>query len=133
MKLEEIEGIGPSYAAKLAEHGLTTTDHLLEQGATSAGRDALAEKSGISGKLLLEWVNHADLCRIDGVAGEYADLLEAAGVDSIVELATRNATNLAASLEKVNEEKKLVRRVPNESEVERWVEQAKGLPRAVHY
>jgi hypothetical protein len=117
----------------LAEHGLSTTDHLLEQGGTAAGREQLATKSGISGKLLLEWVNHADLCRIDGVAGEYADLLEAAGVDSVVELAARNATNLAATLEKVNEEKKLVRRVPTEAEVGRWVEQAKGLPRAVHH
>jgi len=133
MKLEDGEGIGPSYAAKLTEHGVDTTEHLLEQGGTSAGRDALAEKSGISGKLLLEWVNHADLCRIDGVGGEYADLLEAAGVDTVVELATRNAANLAATLEQVNEEKKLVRRVPAESEVARWVEQAKGLPRAVHH
>lgn len=133
MKLEEVEGIGPSYAAKLAEHGLSTTEHLLEQGGTATGREALAEKSGISHTLLLEWVNHADLCRIDGVGGEYADLLEAAGVDTVVELATRNATNLAAVLEKTNEEKKLVRRVPTESEVARWVEQAKGLPRAVHH
>lgn len=119
MKLEEIEGIGPSYAAKLAEHGLQTTDHLLEQGATAAGREALAAKSGISGKLLLEWVNHADLCRIDGVGGEYADLLEAAGVDTVVELGTRNASNLAATLARVNEEKKLVRRAPTETEVAR--------------
>lgn len=133
MRLEEIEGIGPSYAAKLAEHGLQTTDHLLEQGGTAAGREALAAKSGISGKLLLEWVNHADLCRIDGVGGEYADLLEAAGVDTIVELGTRDASNLAATLARVNEEKKLVRRAPTESEVARWVEQAKGLPRAVHH
>lgn len=133
MNLEEIEGIGPSYAAQLAEHGLSTTDHLLEQGGTPEGREALAEKSGISHKLLLEWVNHADLCRIKGVGGEFADLLEAAGVDSVVELGTRNATNLAGTLEKTNEEKKLVRRVPSESEVAGWIEQAKALPRAVHH
>lgn len=133
MKLEEIEGIGPTYAAKLAEHGLDTTEQLLEHGGTPTGRDTLAEKSGISHKLILEWVNHADLCRIDGVGGEYADLLEAAGVDTVVELATRNVANLTAALEKTNEEKKLVRRVPSESEVARWVEQAKGLPRAVHH
>ncbi len=114
-------------------HGLTTTDHLLEQGGSKAGRESLAEKSGISEKLLLEWVNHADLCRLDGVAGEYADLLEAAGVDSIPELAQRNAVNLSAALEHTNETKQLVRRVPSESEVTRWIEQAKGLPQAVHH
>ena len=133
MKLDEVEGIGPSYAAKLSEHGLTTTEHLLEHGGSAAGRDALAEKSGISGKLILEWVNHADLCRIDGVGGEYADLLEAAGVDTVVELAARNPESLAETLQRVNEEKKLVRRAPTASEVTRWVEQAKGLPRAVHH
>ena len=133
MKLEEIEGIGPTYAAKLAEDGLSTTDHLLEHGGTAAGRAGLAERSGISDKLILEWVNHADLCRIDGVGGEYADLLEAAGVDTVVELGQRNAANLAAALEQTNQEKKLVRRVPTEAEVTRWVDEAKGLPRAVHH
>ena len=133
MELHEIEGIGPTYAATLEAHGLTTTEHLLEHGGSKAGREGLAEKSGISEKLLLEWVNHADLCRLDGVAGEYADLLEAAGVDSVPELAQRNATNLATALEETNEAKQLVRRVPSESEVTRWVEQAKGLPRAVHH
>lgn len=133
MELHEIEGIGATYAATLKTHGLTTTDHLLEQGGSKAGRESLAEKSGISEKLLLEWVNHADLCRLDGVAGEYADLLEAAGVDSIPELAQRNAVNLSAALEHTNESKQLVRRVPSESEVTRWIEQAKGLPQAVHH
>ena len=133
MELHEIEGIGPSYAAKLEPHGLTKVEHLLEHGGPAAGRQALAEKSGISATLLLEWVNHADLCRIDGVGGEYADLLEAAGVDSVPELAQRNATNLQAHLFEVNEQKKLVRRVPTEAEVNRWVEQARTLPRAVHH
>ncbi len=133
MELHEIEGIGPTYAATLQSHGLTTTDHLLEHGASKSGREALAEKSGISEKLLLEWVNHADLCRLDGVAGEYADLLEAAGVDSVPELGQRNAANLTVALEHTNDTKHLVRRVPSESEVTRWIEQAKGLPRAVHH
>jgi predicted flap endonuclease-1-like 5' DNA nuclease len=133
MQLHEIEGIGPTYAATLETHGVTTTDHLLEHGGTKEGREGLATKSGISEKLLLEWVNHADLCRLDGVAGEYADLLEAAGVDSIPELAQRVPANLTAALEKTNDAKHLVRRVPSESEVTRWIEQAKGLPRAVHH
>ncbi len=133
MELHEIEGIGPTYAATLQSHGLTTTDHLLEHGASKAGREELAEKSGISENLLLEWVNHADLCRLDGVAGEYADLLEAAGVDSVPELSQRNAANLTVALEHTNDTKHLVRRVPSESEVTRWIEQAKGLPQAVHH
>ena len=133
MELHEIEGIGPTYAATLQSHGLTTTDHLLEHGGSKAGREALAAKSGIGENLLLEWVNHADLCRLDGVAGEYADLLEAAGVDSVPELAERNAANLTVALEHTNDTKHLVRRVPAESEVIRWIEQAKGLPRAVRH
>jgi predicted flap endonuclease-1-like 5' DNA nuclease len=133
MDLHEIEGIGATYAAKLEPHGLTRIDHLLEHGGTPSGRAALAEKSGISEKLILEWVNHADLIRVDGVGGEYADLLEAAGVDSAPELAQRNAANLAARLAEVNEDKQLVRRVPSESEVERWIEQAKTLRPVVHH
>ena len=133
MKLLDIEGIGPKHAATLEGHGLTTAEHLLQHGGTAAGRQALAEKAGISERLLLEWVNHADLCRIDGVGSEYADLLEAAGVDSVPELAQRNSSNLAGMLATVNESKKLVRRVPSETEVARWVAEAKTLPRAVHH
>jgi predicted flap endonuclease-1-like 5' DNA nuclease len=133
MKLQEIEGIGPTYAGTLEQHGLSTIDHLLERGGTRAGREQLAEKSGISEARLLEWVNHADLCRIDGVGGEYADLLEAAGVDSVPELAQRNGANLQATLAAVNEEKNLVRRVPSEAEVTKWIEQAANLPRVVYH
>src|SRR5690242_5303761 len=99
MDLVDIEGIGSTYAATLEGHGLTTAAHLLEEGATPAGRAALAEKPGISPKLLLEWVNHADLCRINGVGSEYADLLEEAGVDTVPELAQRNSANLHSALE----------------------------------
>ena len=97
MKIEDVEGIGPTFAAKLIEAGVSTTDALLDRGGTSAGRDRLSEATGISEKLLLEWVNHSDLMRIDGVGSEYADLLEAAGVDSCAELAQRNAANLAVT------------------------------------
>ncbi len=133
MKLQEIDGIGTKHAATLKGHGLTTTDHLLAETARPEGRRGLAERSGISEKLLLEWTNHADLCRIDGVGSEYADLLEAAGVDSVPELAQRNAANLAKRMLELNEQKKLVRRPPSEAEAGRWVEQAKTLPRLVHH
>jgi predicted flap endonuclease-1-like 5' DNA nuclease len=112
---------------------VTQVAHLLEHGGTAAGREKLAATAGVSEKLVLEWVNHADLMRIDGVGSEYADLLEAAGVDSVPELATRNATNLAAALEKANAAKDLVRRVPSETVVAKWVAEAKTLPRAVHH
>jgi predicted flap endonuclease-1-like 5' DNA nuclease len=131
--LSDIEGIGPAYAAKLSEAGLLTTEDLLATGSTPEGRAALAEKSGIAGGLILEWVNHADLYRIKGVGSEYADLLEAAGVDTVVELAHRKAVNLQAKLSEVNEQQKLVRMVPTESQVAGWVEEAKGLERAVQY
>src|SRR5512135_2645582 len=100
-RLVDVEGVGPVHAATLAEHGITTTDDLLERGAQPAGRAALAEATGISPSLILEWVNHADLFRIRGVAGQYADLLEEAGVDTVVELSRRNPDNLAATLGEV--------------------------------
>jgi predicted flap endonuclease-1-like 5' DNA nuclease len=132
-KLDEIEGIGPSYAQALKNAGIDTIEELLAVGGAPAGREGIAEKSGLSPKLILEWVNHADLMRIKGVGSEYADLLEAAGVDTVAELAQRNAANLAATLDNVNEAKNLVRRVPTEAEVTGWVAEAKTLPRAVEY
>jgi predicted flap endonuclease-1-like 5' DNA nuclease len=132
-KLEEVEGIGEIYAEKLREAGVASTGALLEQGATPKGRQRIAEKTGISGKLILEWVNLVDLFRIRGIGEEYADLLEEAGVDTVPELAQRNAENLYQKMKAVNEEKKLVRRLPSQDQVSDWVEQARGLPRVVTY
>ena len=132
-KLDTIEGIGPALSAKLSEAGIGTTDALLEAGGTQKGRAEIAVKSGMSESQILEFVNHVDLMRIKGVGSEYSDLLEAAGVDTVPELAQRNAANLTAKMEELNAEKKLVRSTPSESQVEGWVEQAKGLPKAVHH
>jgi len=132
-KLTDIEGIGPVYAQKLKKAGVSTTEALLKKGATPKDRQAIADKSGIGIKRVLRWVNHADLFRLDGVAGEYAELLEAAGVDTVPELAQRNAENLCQKLAEVNEAKKLVRVVPVQAQVEKWVEQAKNLPRVITY
>ncbi len=132
-KLLEIEGIGEAYANQLAEVGVRSLEDLLEKGSTPNGRKDLAEATGISGKLILEWVNLADLFRIKGIGEEYSDLLEEAGVDTVVELAQRNAENLYAKLQEVNAEKKLVRKLPALSQVTSWVAQAKELPRVVQY
>lgn len=132
-KLIAIEGIGQVYGDKLHAAGLATVEALLKEGATPQGRQALAEKTGISGHLILEWVNRADLFRIRGVGEEYSDLLEAAGVDTVPELAQRNAENLYAKLAEVNAAKKLVRRLPTQSQVADWIGQAKELPRAITY
>jgi predicted flap endonuclease-1-like 5' DNA nuclease len=132
-KLEAIEGIGDVYAGKLREAGIATIEALLKAGASPKGRKELAETTGIGGKLILEWVNLADLFRIKGIAEEYSDLLEEAGVDTVVELAQRNAANLHAKMAEVNAEKKLVRRLPTAAQVVDWVEQAKVLPRIVTY
>lgn len=132
-KLTEVEGIGATYAEKLAQIGIATTEALLAKGATPKGRAEIAEKSGVSGKLILKWLNRADLFRVKGIGEEYADLLEAAGVDTVPELAQRNAENLYHKLVEVNADKKLVRRVPSLSQVNGWVEQAKALPRVLTY
>ncbi|GMQ79513.1 MAG: hypothetical protein BMS9Abin02_2110 [Anaerolineae bacterium] len=131
--LTHIEGIGPKYAQSLSEIGLETPADLLDKGSTPNGRSEIAEQTGISSKLVLSWVNYADLFRIKGVAAQYAELLEAAGVDTVPELAQRNPQNLHATLEKINREKKHVRKLPTESQVESWVSQAKELPRKIHY
>jgi len=132
-RIQDIEGIGPVYAEKLASIGITTVEALLEEAGTPQGRKSIAERLGLSPKRVLEWVNHADLYRIKGVGSEYADLLEAAGVDTVVELARRNPESLYATLEAVNREKNLVRRLPSPAQVRDWVEQAKALPRKVFY
>ncbi len=131
MKIIDVEGIGPSYAAKLADAGVRTTDEFLAGTATPAGRSALSASTGIPSTLLLEWANHVDLMRIKGVGSEYADLLEAAGVDSCPELARRNAANLLVTLGEVNEAKALVRRLPTADEVADWITQAGSLPKII--
>jgi len=129
----DIEGIGSVYQKKLKAIGVATTDKLLELGATPKGRKELAEKTGIGEALILEWVNHSDLYRIKGVGSEYSDLLEEAGVDTIVELSKRVAKNLYEKMVEVNAAKKLVRKLPVEKQVADWIEQAKKLPRKVSY
>lgn len=134
MRIDEVEGIGPVNAAKLAEAGITSTEHLLEQGAKASGRTSLSETTGISAAVLLGWVNHVDLMRIKGVGSEYSDLLEAAGVDSPAELAQRNAANLAATFQEVVAARpSKVRRIPVESEVQGWIDQAAGLDKVVEH
>jgi predicted flap endonuclease-1-like 5' DNA nuclease len=132
MNIEEIEGIGPVYAAKLGEAGVRTTDDLLEQGASAKGRDTLAEATGLTTGQILKWVNHVDLMRLNGVGSEYADLLEAAGVDSCAELARRNPANLAATFAELDAARpNWIRRVPGETTVAKWVEEATTLGKVV--
>jgi predicted flap endonuclease-1-like 5' DNA nuclease len=131
--LADIEGIGGTYAQKLAAAGIASQEDLLGQGHTRKGRADLSEKADISKKLILGWVNRADLARVKGIGEEYADLLEQAGVDTVPELAQRNAENLHAKMEEINEAKNLVRVVRSQSEVEGWVVQAKELPRVIEY
>lgn len=128
-----IEGIGETYQKRLMASGIKTVEALLKQGASSNGREKIAAGTGISSKLILEWVNHADLWRIKGVSEEYSDLLEEAGVDTVVELAQRVPANLYNKMTEVNMQKKLVRRLPSERQVADWVAQAKNLPRVVTY
>ena len=132
-KIVDVEGIGPVYAEKLVAVGIDNTEKLLEKCAKPAGRKALEEETGISGKLILTWTNHCDLMRIDGVGPQFSELLEAAGVDTVKELKHRKPENLQPKLEEVNAEKKLVRRVPALKEVEKMIAQAAELPAEMEY
>ncbi len=132
-KIELIEGVGEAYRVKLNEVGIVSAEQYLEACKTKKDRKILAEKTGISEELILRWTNHADLFRIKGISGQYAELLEAAGVDTVRELAQRIPENLTAAMEKVNEERNLVRFVPFQKMVTKWVDQAKQLPPVVEY
>ena len=133
MKIIDVEGIGPAYAAKMKAAGIRTTDALLKEGATPEGRRQIAERAGVGHESILEWVNRADLFRIKGVGSQYSDLLENAGVDTVVELSKRVSDNLYAKMVEVNLAKNLVNKLPSEKQVQRWIEQAKKLPRVVSY
>lgn len=126
-KIDEIEGIGPAYGEKLGTAEIRTTDDLIEQCASAQGRKAVAEKTGLSEKHLLNWSNKADMMRISGIGPQFSELLEASGVDTVKELQHRNAENLAAKMEEVNAEKKLSRTSPSVSVVKEWIEAAKGM------
>ncbi len=132
-KLIDVEGIGPVYAQKLKVAGVITIKALLDMGSTAKGRKSIVEKTGISDSLVLTWVNHVDLFRINGVGEEYADLLEQAGVDTVVELAQRKAESLYEKMTAVNLQKRLVRKMPSLAQVKEWISQAKKLPRVVTY
>ena len=129
----KIEGVGEVFAAKLKEAGINSVEALLKTCATPKARKELATSIDISEKLFLEWANRADLARIMVVSTQYSDLLEAAGVDTVPELAQRNPQNLYKALVTANESKSLVRQLPTESQVADWVKQAKELPRALTY
>ena len=132
-KIIDLEGIGPVYAEKLVAAGVITADDLLERCAAPKGRKELAEATGITEKLILKWTNYADMFRIHGIGPQFAELLEAAGVDTVKELSHRVPANLAAKVTEVNEEKKLVRRVPVEAELQKMIEEAKTLPGVLTY
>ena len=132
-KIDEIEGIGPAYREKLQGAGIGTTDDLLEQCCTPQGRKAIAEKTGVSEKNILGWTNMADLMRVSGIGRQYAELLEASGVDTIKELRNRNAENLASKMAEVNAVKNLANSVPAQSVVEDWIAQAKATDPKITY
>ena len=128
-KIIDIEGIGDVYAEKLIAAGINKVSELLEKCAAPKGRKALAEETGISEKLILKWTNHADLFRINGVGPQFAELLEAAGVDTVKEFRHRVAENLQPKLEETNAAKNICNRVPAVSEIQKMIDQAKELPR----
>lgn len=128
MKIQDVEGIGPVFATKLQGAGVDTTDALLQRAGDRRGREGLSQATGISEHQLLEWVNHADLMRINGVGSEYADLLEAAGVDSCAELAQRNAANLAQTFQELDAARpNWIRQIPSEATVAKWIAEATSM------
>ena len=132
-KISEIEGIGPAISEKLAKAEILTVEKLLAACAGPRVREEVAKKTGLKEEDLLTWTNHADLFRVKGIGSEYSELLEGSGVDTVPELATRKAANLVAKMEEVNAKKKLVRRTPTEKMVEKWIAQAKKMPKVVSH
>ncbi len=131
--IKDLKDVSTAAAAKLQAIGVSTTEELLAKGGSAAGRTALAEQVGASVQDVLTWVNEADLMRVPGIAEGFSQLLEAAGVDTVKELATRNAANLTAKIAEVNAEMGLTGRVPTQEQVAAWIEAAKGLPPSVSH
>ena len=132
-KIIDIQGVGPVYAEKLKAAGVNKVSQLLEKGKTAKGRKELETTTGIRHDLILTWVNHADLFRINGVGPQFAELLEASGVDTVKEFAHRNAENLVKTMNEVNEKEHRTKRVPTVAEVQKMIDQAKELPAEVKY
>ena len=132
-KIIDIQGIGEAYAPKLIAIGIKTPEELLEACLTPSARKNVAEETGISGKLILKWANHADLFRISGIGPQYAELLEAAGVDTVKELKHRVPANLTAKMVEINKAKNLAQRDPSEKEVTKWIEEAGKLEGKITY
>ena len=133
--IKEIEGIGEVYGPKLQAVGVKTVAELLEKGKAPKGRKELAQATGISEKLILKWINMADLFRVKGIGPEYSELLEKAGVDTVKELRHRVPEHLHAKMEEVNSStgQPLVRALPSLKAVQTWVEEAKKLEPMVTY
>src|SRR6478672_11476857 len=131
--ITDIEGIDDDVAAILKSAGIRSTDRLLEAARTVKGRKLLAEKTGFNEKQLLYWANVADRMRIKGISKEYAELLQAAGVDTVKELKYRNPHNLAKAMADANKRRKVVRLLPSEKMVKRWIENARILPLKITY
>jgi predicted RecB family nuclease len=131
--ITDIEGIDGDAAATLKSAGIRSTERLLEQARTVKGRKALAAKTGFNEKQLLCWANVADRMRVKGISREYAELLQAAGVDTVKELKYRNPGNLAKAMADANKKRKMVRLLPSEKRVGRWIENAKKLPLKITY
>jgi predicted flap endonuclease-1-like 5' DNA nuclease len=133
MKIIDIEGIGPAYALKFSKVGIRSVEALLKKGATDKGRKEIAKVTGFTTTSILEWVNRADLYRIKGVGSQYSDLLEKAGVDTVVELSNRVADNLYKKMAEVNKAKNLTNKMPGIKQVRKWIAQAKKLPKIITY
>ncbi len=132
-KIKEIEGIGPAYAEKLAAAKIKTTDDLLNLCCTPAGRQSVAETTGMNAAVILRWTNMADLMRINGIGPQFSELLKGSGVDTIKELRNRNAANLAVKMAAVNSEKNLTRVSPPETTINNWIEAAKNMEPKLTY
>lgn len=132
-KIEDVEGIGPTIGGKLRAAGIKDTDTLLAQCGSPKQRKDVAAAAGLTDAQVLKFANMVDLYRISGVGSEYAELLEVAGVNTVPQLARRNAANLALAMAEVNGQKQLTRRPPSAAEVDKWVTQAKDLPRVLTY
>lgn len=131
--IQEIEGIGPTYGSKLAQAGITNTRQLLDRCGGAKGRREVAARTGLDESQLLKWANMADLMRISGIGKQFAELLEAAGVDTVKELRNRNGVNLTTKMKEVNAAKKLTRGTPSVRQVSAWIDQAKTLPPAISH
>jgi len=126
--IEEVEGIGASYAKKLRQLDVSTTQQLLDRCMDQESRMDVAQHVGIEDFVVQKWASMSDLMRVGGIEGQFAELMAYAGIESTQVLATQIPHKLEQLLQETNSTQKRVKKLPDIHVIDLMIRQAKALP-----